>query len=48
MCIICSNQYDINIIRLIICNQITKIPKELINLQQLNCFYTQIKKKPKN
>ena len=48
MCIICNNQYDIYIIKITICNQIKKIPKELINLQILNCYKTKIKEIPKD
>lgn len=32
MCIICKNEYDINMTSLSICNKITNISKTLINL----------------
>lgn len=49
MCIICTGDYDINLTELNCsnCNDIVEIPKELVNLKQLRCYYTEITNIPK-
>ena len=49
MCIICIGDYDISLTELNCsnCNSIKEIPKELVNLVYLRCYYTEIKEIPK-
>ena len=49
MCIVCTGEYDISLTQLLChnCQQITEIPKELINLNYIECGYTKISKIPK-
>jgi Leucine-rich repeat (LRR) protein len=47
MCIICDKEYNDNTEFIECCEDVKKIPKELINLRTLYCDETQIKKIPK-
>jgi hypothetical protein len=47
MCIICRKEYDNETVFIDYCENIKKIPKELVNLETLYCYFTQIKFIPK-